>query len=120
VALGKATAIIDALAACLDHERGGEIAANLDRIYTYVSFRLQRVNLTDDVAICDQPGFPGCRLLRADFAPLQRARQGCKGRNVAGTSRVVPQRRFFQATARARGAFEQFQVDHGRTSPAGL
>ena len=54
VALGKATAIIDALAACLDHERGGEIAANLDRIYTYVSFRLQRVNLTDDVAICDQ------------------------------------------------------------------
>jgi flagellar protein FliS len=54
VALAKATAIIDALAACLDHERGGEIAANLDRIYIYVSLRLQQVNLTDDVAICDE------------------------------------------------------------------
>jgi flagellar secretion chaperone FliS len=53
-AIGKASAIIEALHAALDHERGGEIAAHLDRIYTYVSFRLQRVNLDDDPAICDE------------------------------------------------------------------
>jgi flagellar protein FliS len=54
VALEKATLIVEGLHASLDHERGGEIAANLDRIYTYVTFRLQRVNLSDDVAICDE------------------------------------------------------------------
>jgi flagellar protein FliS len=54
VALEKATLIVEGLHACLDHERGGEIAANLDRIYTYVTFRLQRINLTDDGAICDE------------------------------------------------------------------
>lgn len=54
VALEKATLIVEGLHGSLDHERGGEIAANLDRIYTYVTFRLQRVNLTDDVAICDE------------------------------------------------------------------
>lgn len=54
VAVAKATAIVEALAACLDHEHGGEIATNLERIYTYASFRLQRINLTDDVAICDE------------------------------------------------------------------
>ncbi len=48
------------------------------------------------------------------------ARQGCKARNVGGTSRTVSQRRFFEATPQARRAFEQFPVDHGRTSPAGL
>ena len=54
VAIGKAAAIIDALQGCLDHERGGEIADNLDRLYTYFSLRLQRVNLNDDVTICDE------------------------------------------------------------------
>jgi flagellar protein FliS len=53
-AIDKAGAIIDALHAALDHERGGEIAAQLDRIYTYLGFRLQRVNLEDDPAICDE------------------------------------------------------------------
>jgi flagellar protein FliS len=53
-AVEKAGAIDDALHAALDHERGGEIAVQLDRIYTYVGFRLQRVNLDDDPAICDE------------------------------------------------------------------
>jgi len=53
-AIEKAGAIVDALHAALDHERGGEIAMQLDRIYTYVSFRLQRVNLDNDPAICDE------------------------------------------------------------------
>ena len=50
----KATAIIEGLQGCLDHARGGEIARNLDRIYSHVIFRLQRINLTDDPAICDE------------------------------------------------------------------
>ena len=54
IALEKATAIVEALHGCLDYERGGEIARNLDRLYTYVVFRLQRVNLTDDASICDE------------------------------------------------------------------
>ncbi len=54
IAVEKATAIVEALHACLDYERGGEIARNLDRLYTYVVFRLQRVNLTDDASICDE------------------------------------------------------------------
>ncbi len=54
VAVGKAAAIIDALHACLDYERGGEIARNLDRLYTYFGIRLQRINLKDDVEACDE------------------------------------------------------------------
>jgi flagellar protein FliS len=54
VATSKATAILDALQACLDHERGGEIAALLDRCYTYLSLRLSAVNIRNDPAICDE------------------------------------------------------------------
>ena len=53
-AVGKAAEIIDALHRCLDHERGGEIAANLDRLYTYLAFRLQQVNLDGGSAACDE------------------------------------------------------------------
>lgn len=54
VAVQKATAIVEGLQSCLDHERGGQIAQNLDRIYTHLVFRLQRINLTNDPAICDE------------------------------------------------------------------
>lgn len=54
IAVTKAAAIVDALHACLDHEQGGEIAQNLDRLYTHIAFRLQSINLTDDPAICDE------------------------------------------------------------------
>ena len=54
LAVQKATAIVEGLQSCLDHARGGEIARNLDRIYTHIIFRLQRVNLTDDPRICDE------------------------------------------------------------------
>jgi flagellar protein FliS len=53
-AVNKAAAIVDALHACLDRERGGEIAQNLDRLYTYFSMRLQQINLKDDIQICDE------------------------------------------------------------------
>ena len=54
IAVTKAAAIVDALHACLDHEQGGEIAQNLDRIYTHIAFRLQSINLSDDPTICDE------------------------------------------------------------------
>jgi flagellar protein FliS len=54
VAVAKATAIIDGLQSCLDLQQGGEIAANLDRLYSHIGFRLQAINLEDDVRICDE------------------------------------------------------------------
>jgi flagellar protein FliS len=38
----------------LDHENGGDIAPQLDRIYTYLIFRLQAINIDNDVTICDE------------------------------------------------------------------
>ncbi|HET6519822.1 MAG TPA: flagellar export chaperone FliS [Geminicoccaceae bacterium] len=53
-AVQRAAAIVDALHGSLDFERGGEIAPLLDRFYTYVAFRLQRINLDLDPLICDE------------------------------------------------------------------
>ena len=50
----KATMVIEALQGCLDFEQGGDIAPQLDQIYTYLIFRLQAINIDDDVAICDE------------------------------------------------------------------
>ena len=54
LALAKATAIVEGLQGCLDLERGGAVARNLDQLYTYLVLRLARINLEDDVAICDE------------------------------------------------------------------
>ena len=54
LAVQKATLIVEALQGCLDHENGGEIAPQLDQLYTYFIFRLQAINLDDDPAICDE------------------------------------------------------------------
>jgi flagellar protein FliS len=53
-AVEKAAAIVDALHACLDRERGGEIAALLDRLYTYASVRMQLINTHNDAGVCDE------------------------------------------------------------------
>jgi flagellar secretion chaperone FliS len=50
----RATAIIDGLQSCLDHGAGGEIAALLDRIYTYVGLRLREIDLRNDARLCDE------------------------------------------------------------------
>lgn len=52
-AIGKAAAIVEALAACLDHERGGTVAANLDRLYGDLVFRLHGLALEPDPSICE-------------------------------------------------------------------
>ena len=47
-ALGKAVRLIDGLRACLDYERGGDIAANLGALYDYMVRRLTEANLRND------------------------------------------------------------------------
>lgn len=54
VATGKAAAIVEALSASLDHQRGGAIAQNLDRLYGDLAFRLQQLNLEPEPEICDR------------------------------------------------------------------
>ena len=49
--LSKALAIVGELRASLDLERGGEIAANLDRLYGFVIDRLAEASLRQ----CDEP-----------------------------------------------------------------
>lgn len=48
--IGKAIAIIGGLREGLDLERGGEVAANLDRLYEYMVTRLFEANLHNTVA----------------------------------------------------------------------
>ena len=84
-AVQKATAIIEDLQSCLDHERGGEIARNLDQIYTHVTFS----------PAADQPDRRPDDLRRGDRAPGPAARgvgaarggqrdAGCQGTSHAG------------------------------------
>ncbi|HPF58150.1 MAG TPA: flagellar export chaperone FliS [Candidatus Competibacteraceae bacterium] len=52
--IGKAIDIIGGLREGLNHEAGGEIAANLDALYDYLQRRLLEANLNSDVAILDE------------------------------------------------------------------
>ncbi len=52
--IGKAIGLVEGLRASLDHERGGELAGNLDALYEYASRRLLEANLRNDVAILDE------------------------------------------------------------------
>jgi flagellar protein FliS len=55
MAISKAITIIDnGLRASLDKEAGGEIAANLDALYDYMSRRLLHANLSNDVPAIDE------------------------------------------------------------------
>lgn len=47
--LSRALAIVEALRLALDHERGGEIAHNLENLYDYVSLRITQANLRSSV-----------------------------------------------------------------------
>ncbi len=52
--ISKAISLVEGLRASLDHERGGELAGNLDALYEYASRRLLEANLRNDVAILDE------------------------------------------------------------------
>lgn len=51
-----AITIIDSLRACLNTEAGGEVAANLNRLYDYMEVRLAEANLKNDPAMIDEVG----------------------------------------------------------------
>ncbi len=53
-ALGRAVRMIDGLRSCLDHERGGDVAANLGALYEYMTRRLTEANLRNDQRILDE------------------------------------------------------------------
>lgn len=50
----SALAIIDALQQCLDLERGGDLARNLDALYDYATRRLFSANVDNSVAMIDE------------------------------------------------------------------
>ena len=50
----KVAAVVDVLHMSLDHDRGGEIAGNLERLYLYFTKRLCDINIKNDPAICDE------------------------------------------------------------------
>lgn len=52
--IGRAVAIVGALQDCLDLQRGGELAANLDALYDYVQRRLFAANVQNDPAVLDE------------------------------------------------------------------
>ena len=55
VALGKAVRIIEeGLKAGLNHAQGGEIAANLQRLYDYCILRLTQANLRNDQSALEE------------------------------------------------------------------
>ena len=52
--ISKAIGIIGGLREGLNLQSGGEIAANLDRLYEYMIARLVEANLRNDVALIDE------------------------------------------------------------------
>lgn len=54
-AVSKAIDIIEnGLRAVLDHEAGGEVAGNLERLYEYMTRRLMLANVRNDVGMLDE------------------------------------------------------------------
>jgi flagellar secretion chaperone FliS len=58
--LHRVGAIVDELRNSLDHSAGGSIAANLDRLYEYMTRRVLTANLNNDLSAIDET----VRLLR--------------------------------------------------------
>ncbi|MBC8550224.1 MAG: flagellar export chaperone FliS [Nitrospira sp.] len=54
ILIEKTAKIIEYLQSCLDLEKGGEIAENLERLYHYMLIRLTEANLRNDVAKMEQ------------------------------------------------------------------
>jgi flagellar protein FliS len=54
LSLDKCTQIINGLASSLDFEQGGEVVANLGRLYDYCAARLYRAGVDMDPAVIDE------------------------------------------------------------------
>jgi len=52
--ISSAISIVEGLRASLNMEAGGEISANLESMYEYMTRRLMEANLKDDVEILDE------------------------------------------------------------------
>lgn len=52
--IGKAVDIVGGLREALNQDAGGEVAANLDNLYAYMTTRLLEANLKNDSAILDE------------------------------------------------------------------
>ena len=53
-AISRATRIVLGLQGALDFEKGGELAANLNDLYNYVTRRLLHINLRNDLVALDE------------------------------------------------------------------
>ena len=53
-AIGLALSIVGCLRSSLDHEAGGEVAANLDALYEYMEHRLLEANVLSNPAMLDE------------------------------------------------------------------
>jgi len=85
-ALEKAGAILVGLQSSLDHARGGAIAEQLDRIYTYLDFRLHQANIRNDATICEEAA-ARLRELRRAWAELATTPPPVAAAPLPGTSR---------------------------------
>ena len=52
--IGKAVDIVGGLREALNQEAGGEVAANLDNLYAYMTARLLEANLKNDQTLLDE------------------------------------------------------------------
>jgi flagellar protein FliS len=85
-ALRKVAAIVAECHSTLDLERGGELAAELDRLYNYISARLLDITVTRDATAIDEV-HKLMTTLRNAWADL--AAQGAAAAAAAGTSPAV-------------------------------
>jgi len=52
--ISMAISIIGGLRDSLDHDKGGEVANNLDSLYEYMTYRLMESNLKNEVSMIDE------------------------------------------------------------------
>ncbi|WP_036268069.1 flagellar export chaperone FliS [Methylocaldum szegediense] len=77
-AIGRAIEIVGYLQACLDLEKGGEIARNLDSLYTYITERLFYASAKNDQSALDEVG----RLIKEIKSAWEAIREPVPARTV--------------------------------------